>query len=77
MAARGVAITAVHFRQFVANINRVYEIFYLGAFGDILLCLAENNVAQVAILGNKLAGGILMLSVVTAETSGEVEVSHM
>src|SRR6185369_7238631 len=77
LTSRGVALVAVGFHQLIADINRMYKVFDLRAFGDIFLNLADNAVTQVAILGDDLSGGILMLAVVTAETAREVEVSHM
>jgi hypothetical protein len=75
--SRSMALTAVGFIQFVTDIYRMYEVVDLRPFGDIFLNLADNAVTQVAILGDNLASGILVLSVVAAETTREIEVSHM
>lgn len=77
MATGGVAITAVGFIEFIPDINRMNEFCYARTGRNVLLGLAENIVADLAVLGNDLAVGGLVLVVVAAETAGSIEVTDV
>ena len=70
-------IAAIHSYDSIANIGGMFEFLNLGAGSDILLLLAQDSVAKVAILGDNLAGGGFVLAAVTAETAGEVKMADV
>jgi len=77
VAARHVTIAAVGLDKVVTYVHGVDEILDLGPRRDVLLFLTDYGMTEVAILGDDSAVPALMLSVVAAETAGEIEVADI
>ena len=77
LTAGVVTLAAIGLHQLIADIDRMYKLLGLLALGNILLNLADNDMAQVAILGDDFAGSVLMLAVMATEAAGEIKVAGM
>ena len=77
VSAGRVAIAAVGFVNFIADIDRMNECIHLLADRDILLGLSKDFVAYFAILGDDSAICTLMLVVVAAEAARGIEVTDV
>ena len=77
MAFGHMAVAAVCLEEVVANVYRVHKILHLGPRRDVFLFLADNRMAEIAILGYGPAVPTLVLAVMAAEAAGEIEVSDI
>ena len=71
------AVAAIGLHYFISDVNRMHKLSHLRTFRDVLLGLVDHGVTQVAILGDYFPGRILMLAVVAAETSWEIEMADL
>ncbi len=53
------------------------EVFRFAADRDVLLCLVKDIVTKLAVLGNDLAFGSLVLAIMAAETSRRIEMADI